>query len=121
MDRSRGNPAAILTFYNARYALFLGMCLCAFISVCQGQIQEQGASEEERALHQGYSANELAEALEDILGSAQDNRVYLEKKASQIPRCNVGERCAAKYGPRIGKLCDCLRGASCNTFLLRCY
>lgn len=26
-----------------------------------------------------------------------------------------------KHGPRIGRLCDCLRGTACNTFFLRCY
>lgn len=26
-----------------------------------------------------------------------------------------------KHGPRIGRLCDCMRGTACNTFFLRCY
>ncbi|KAM3909875.1 cocaine- and amphetamine-regulated transcript protein-like [Leptodactylus fuscus] len=66
-------------------------------------------------------ANSLAVALGDILDYTQDKALVLEKKALQVPRCDVGERCAMKHGPRIGKLCDCLRGASCNTFMLRCY
>ncbi|XP_078525019.1 cocaine- and amphetamine-regulated transcript protein-like [Lissotriton helveticus] len=61
------------------------------------------------------------DALEELLENNQDNRLSVEKKASMLPRCDVGERCALKHGPRIGKLCDCLRGASCNTFLMRCY
>uniref|UniRef100_A0A3B1K7H4 Cocaine- and amphetamine-regulated transcript 4 n=1 Tax=Astyanax mexicanus TaxID=7994 RepID=A0A3B1K7H4_ASTMX len=62
-----------------------------------------------------------AEALEDMLDGDEDNRIQLEKKASVIPRCDVGERCALKHGPRIGRLCDCMRGTACNTFFLRCY
>lgn len=38
-----------------------------------------------------------------------------------VRQCDIGERCAMKHGPRIGRLCDCLRGTACNTFFLRCY
>ncbi|MBN3291288.1 CART protein, partial [Polypterus senegalus] len=34
--------------------------------------------------------------------------------------CDVGEQCAVRKGARIGKLCDCPRGAICNFFLLKC-
>lgn len=36
------------------------------------------------------------------------------------PQCGMGDRCAMKFGPRIGKLCDCGRGANCNSYLLKC-
>lgn len=35
-------------------------------------------------------------------------------------QCDVGEQCAIRKGARIGKLCDCPRGAFCNFFLLKC-
>ncbi len=35
-------------------------------------------------------------------------------------QCGMGDRCAMKFGPRIGKLCDCGRGANCNSYLLKC-
>lgn len=36
------------------------------------------------------------------------------------PQCDVGEQCAVRKGARIGKMCDCPRGAFCNFFLLKC-
>ena len=42
-------------------------------------------------------------------------------RSSSLVQCDVGERCAMKHGPRIGRLCDCMRGTACNTFFLRCY
>lgn len=35
-------------------------------------------------------------------------------------QCHAGERCAVRKGARIGKLCDCPRGTTCNSFLLKC-
>ncbi|XP_073422733.1 cocaine- and amphetamine-regulated transcript protein-like [Dendrobates tinctorius] len=66
-------------------------------------------------------SNSLAVALGELLEYNQGQTIVVEKKAVQVPRCDMGERCAMKHGPRIGKLCDCLRGASCNSFMLRCY
>ncbi|XP_061764377.1 cocaine- and amphetamine-regulated transcript 4 isoform X4 [Nerophis ophidion] len=64
----------------------------------------------------------IAEALQAFVDEAESRVGHsVEKKASIIPRCDVGERCAMKHGPRFGRLCDCLRGAACNTFFLRCY
>ncbi|CAJ0928421.1 unnamed protein product [Ranitomeya imitator] len=61
---------------------------------------------------------EQAVALGELLEYNHDRIMAVEKRAVQ---CDMGERCAMKHGPRIGKLCDCLRGASCNSFMLRCY
>uniref|UniRef100_A0A8C3IJN3 Cocaine- and amphetamine-regulated transcript protein n=1 Tax=Chrysemys picta bellii TaxID=8478 RepID=A0A8C3IJN3_CHRPI len=36
------------------------------------------------------------------------------------PQCSIGQACAVKKGARIGRLCDCPRGATCNAFLLKC-
>uniref|UniRef100_A0A8B9PN38 Cocaine- and amphetamine-regulated transcript protein n=1 Tax=Apteryx owenii TaxID=8824 RepID=A0A8B9PN38_APTOW len=35
-------------------------------------------------------------------------------------QCDAGEQCAVRKGARIGKLCDCPRATSCNSFLLKC-
>lgn len=35
-------------------------------------------------------------------------------------QCDVGEQCAVRKGARIGKMCDCPRGAFCNSYLLKC-
>ncbi|XP_071356608.1 cocaine- and amphetamine-regulated transcript 4 [Trachinotus anak] len=108
---------------SVRALVYLSVCLSMLTSLCQGQRsadnQLQSALDEQVV---GLTTRELAEALQGFLDEA-DSRVGLsvEKKASVIPRCDVGERCAMKHGPRIGRLCDCLRGTACNTFFLRCY
>ncbi|KAG9279820.1 cocaine- and amphetamine-regulated transcript protein-like [Astyanax mexicanus] len=104
---------------SARAALYLGIFILALSVLCHGQ----GALDNRLSAHeeQQLITRDLAEALEDMLDGDEDNRIQLEKKASVIPRCDVGERCALKHGPRIGRLCDCMRGTVCNTFFLRCY
>ncbi|XP_061597669.1 cocaine- and amphetamine-regulated transcript protein-like [Cololabis saira] len=108
---------------SIRAVVYLSVCLTVMTSVCQGQrsSENQLQSVPDDPII-GLSTSELAEALQGLLDEA-DSRVALsvEKKASVIPRCDVGERCAMKHGPRIGRLCDCLRGTACNTFFLRCY
>ncbi|XP_054600999.2 cocaine- and amphetamine-regulated transcript 4 [Nothobranchius furzeri] len=112
-----------LVMESLRAVVYLSVFLSLMTSVCQGERssenQLQSVSDEPVF---GLATNELAEALQGLLNEA-DARVGLsvEKKASVIPRCDVGERCAMKHGPRIGRLCDCLRGTACNTFFLRCY
>ncbi|XP_030645346.1 cocaine- and amphetamine-regulated transcript 4 [Chanos chanos] len=103
---------------NVRAAMYLGICLSVLSVVCQAQmsVDNRLSSQEEQ-----FVTRDLVDALEGLLEGDQDNRISLEKKASVIPRCDVGERCAMKHGPRIGRLCDCLRGTACNTFFLRCY
>ncbi|XP_063803937.1 cocaine- and amphetamine-regulated transcript protein-like [Pseudophryne corroboree] len=93
-------------------AFLLLLCLSTLILPGKGEDPRLSLSQED---------NSLAMTLGEMLQYNQDKGISLEKKASQVPRCDVGERCAMKHGPRIGKLCDCLRGASCNSFMLRCY
>ncbi|XP_047460187.1 cocaine- and amphetamine-regulated transcript 4 [Mugil cephalus] len=101
---------------SVRAVVYLSVCLSLMTSLCQGQ--RSAADDPVLSL----STSELADALQNLLDDAEDTvGVSVEKKASVIPRCDVGERCAMKHGPRIGRLCDCLRGTACNTFFLRCY
>ncbi|KAG8001166.1 Cocaine-and amphetamine-regulated transcript protein, partial [Nibea albiflora] len=50
--------------------------------------------------------------------SAEDLGVDKPEPAADRDLCGMGDRCAMKFGPRIGKLCDCGRGANCNSYLL---
>uniref|UniRef100_A0AAY4D990 Cocaine- and amphetamine-regulated transcript protein n=1 Tax=Denticeps clupeoides TaxID=299321 RepID=A0AAY4D990_9TELE len=43
-----------------------------------------------------------------------------EEVRARTHGCDVGEQCAIRKGARIGKMCDCPRGAICNFFLLKC-
>ncbi|XP_041034531.1 cocaine- and amphetamine-regulated transcript protein-like [Carcharodon carcharias] len=103
--------------------LFL-LLLCAALLLlhCQGQSREAISAEDYPSTkHSDSAEKELFEAMEDILGKIQNTRFSsYEKKAGQIPMCDIGDRCAVKQGPRIGKLCDCARGTTCNSFLLKC-
>ncbi|CAN0325037.1 unnamed protein product [Lampetra fluviatilis] len=64
---------------------------------------------------------ELLDALQSVLEKLQNKRMpSWEKKYGQLPICDAGEWCAVRKGSRIGKLCDCTRGTSCNSFLLKC-
>ncbi|XP_054461639.1 cocaine- and amphetamine-regulated transcript 4 [Anoplopoma fimbria] len=106
---------------SVRAAVYLSVCLSVLTSLCQGQRsadnQLPSAADDPMI---GLTTKELAEALQGFLDEADSSvGLSVEKKASVIPRCDVGERCAMKHGPRIGRLCDCLRGTACNTFFLR--
>ncbi|XP_059366245.1 cocaine- and amphetamine-regulated transcript protein-like [Carassius carassius] len=102
---------------SVRAAVYLSVFL-SLLCVCRGQmsLDTRLRAQEEQDINR-----DLAEALHELLDGDQDNRISVEKKASVISRCDVGERCAMKHGPRIGRLCDCTRGTACNTFFLRCY
>ncbi|KAM8792710.1 cocaine- and amphetamine-regulated transcript protein [Eudromia elegans] len=64
---------------------------------------------------------ELIEALQEVLEKLKSKRIpHYEKKFGQVPMCDAGEQCAVRKGARIGKLCDCPRATSCNSFLLKC-
>ncbi|KAK2838538.1 hypothetical protein Q7C36_013352 [Tachysurus vachellii] len=67
------------------------------------------------------SEKQLLGALHEVLEKLQMKRIPpWEKKFGQVPMCDVGEQCAIRKGSRIGKMCDCPRGAFCNFFLLKC-
>ncbi|XP_053859332.1 cocaine- and amphetamine-regulated transcript protein isoform X2 [Vidua macroura] len=68
-----------------------------------------------------WSVWEEIEALQEVLEKLKSKRgPQYEKKFGQVPMCDAGEQCAVRKGARIGKLCDCPRGTSCNSFLLKC-
>ncbi|KAM4013211.1 niq CART3-like isoform 3-T3 [Anomaloglossus baeobatrachus] len=95
-------------------ALLIALYLSALILPGNSQDPQLRITQEALPLQ----SNSLALALGELLEYNHDAGLTVEKKAVQ---CDMGERCAMKHGPRIGKLCDCLRGASCNSFMLRCY
>ncbi|XP_047412780.1 cocaine- and amphetamine-regulated transcript protein [Sciurus carolinensis] len=73
------------------------------------------------AVEDASHEKELIEALQEVLKKLKSKRIPIyEKKYGQVPMCDAGEQCAVRKGARIGKLCDCPRGTSCNSFLLKC-
>ncbi|XP_061743357.1 cocaine- and amphetamine-regulated transcript-like [Nerophis ophidion] len=101
-------------------AVLRGLLLVSLLaSLSHGQTsQEMSLEDLERDRAEPATDRELVEALEVLLGKVH-NGVSTEKRGS-IPLCGIGDRCAMKFGPRIGKLCDCGRGANCNSYLLKC-
>ncbi|XP_017314049.1 cocaine- and amphetamine-regulated transcript-like [Ictalurus punctatus] len=61
---------------------------------------------------------EMVEVLAELLSKVQNRFPSTEKRA--IPACAVGSRCAMRFGPRFGQLCECGRGYHCNSYLLKC-
>ncbi|XP_069601708.1 cocaine- and amphetamine-regulated transcript protein-like [Ranitomeya imitator] len=116
MERGRNCPT--LTGGPPKHcALLLALYLSTLI--LPGRSQDPGLQISQEQLP--LQSNSLAVALGELLEYNHDRIMAVEKRAVQVPLCDMGERCAMKHGPRIGKLCDCLRGASCNSFMLRCY
>ncbi|XP_061871135.1 cocaine- and amphetamine-regulated transcript protein-like [Colius striatus] len=64
---------------------------------------------------------ELVEVLQEVLEKLGSRELpALEKRLSWVPLCEPGEPCAVRKGARIGKLCSCPRGTTCNLFILKC-
>ncbi|KAM4592511.1 cocaine- and amphetamine-regulated transcript-like [Odontesthes bonariensis] len=88
-------------------------------ALCRGQAPPEDPAEDFGAEKPEPAADkELVEALEALLG--QMNHVSSTEKRGSVALCGMGDRCAMKFGPRIGRLCDCRRGANCNSYLLKC-
>uniref|UniRef100_A0A8C6NMA2 Cocaine- and amphetamine-regulated transcript-like n=1 Tax=Nothobranchius furzeri TaxID=105023 RepID=A0A8C6NMA2_NOTFU len=98
------------------------LLLVGLLSIlCHGQATREVSAENSEMDKPAPAADRdlVMEALEVLLGQTRDRTSSNEKRGS-IPVCGMGDRCAMKFGPRIGKLCDCRRGASCNSYLLKC-
>ncbi|XP_052418224.1 cocaine- and amphetamine-regulated transcript-like [Carassius gibelio] len=87
-----------------------------FTVMCSGQTSQELTDDIQ--LSQQETEKELAEAMTALLERYQPHVPSSEKRG--IPQCAVGSRCAMRLGPRFGKLCECVRGSNCNSFLLKC-
>ncbi|XP_042272642.1 cocaine- and amphetamine-regulated transcript-like [Thunnus albacares] len=101
--------------------LLRGLLFVGLLSVlCDGQTSQEVSAEDFGVEKPEPAADrDLIEALEALLGRMH-SRISSTEKRGSIPLCGMGDRCAMKFGPRIGKLCDCGRGANCNSYLLKC-
>ncbi|NXN93208.1 CART protein, partial [Rhinopomastus cyanomelas] len=61
------------------------------------------------------------EVLQEVLEKLESSEMpAVQKRLSWVPLCEVGDPCAVRRGARIGKLCSCPRGTTCNLFILKC-
>ncbi|XP_066566670.1 cocaine- and amphetamine-regulated transcript protein [Amia ocellicauda] len=92
-----------------------------FNSHCQEAELESRAVDHYPPKEDSSNEKQLIEALQEVLEKLKNKRLpFYGKKYGQLPMCEAGEQCALRKGARIGKLCDCPRVTSCNSFLLKC-
>ncbi|XP_013878449.1 cocaine- and amphetamine-regulated transcript 2 [Austrofundulus limnaeus] len=95
------------------------LCAALLSALCPEASTE--AERDQREVQDYQNPNRLFGALQEVLERLQTKRINpWEKKYGQVPSCDLGEHCAIRKGSRIGKMCDCPRGAFCNFFLLKC-
>ncbi|KAF3833035.1 hypothetical protein F7725_026700 [Dissostichus mawsoni] len=82
-----------------------GMLFLGLLSVlCHGQASQEVSAEDFGADRpEPATDRDLIEALEALLGRMHDRSPSTEKRGT-IALCGMGDRCAMKFGPRIGKL-----------------
>ncbi|KAF3833034.1 hypothetical protein F7725_026699 [Dissostichus mawsoni] len=97
------------------------LCALLLLSSTRGAEVLDTESEEELSPELCGTSTPKLGALHEVLEKLQAKRLpSWEKKFGQVPTCDIGEQCAVRKGARIGKMCDCPRGAFCNFFLLKC-
>ncbi|XP_012992609.2 cocaine- and amphetamine-regulated transcript protein [Esox lucius] len=96
------------------------LCIGVLCVTCRGQASQEVSAEDFGAQNSATATErELVDAMEALLVK-MESRLPSTEKRGMIPPCGVGQRCALRHGPHIGKLCDCGRVSSCNSFLLKC-
>ncbi|XP_026195881.1 cocaine- and amphetamine-regulated transcript protein-like [Anabas testudineus] len=107
------------TMVNARTLLLAVTCSCAYLWLAHAE----DSSMETRSLDfplKTQQEKELIDALQEVLEKLRNKEMPLEKKLGWLPSCDAGEPCAVRKGARIGTLCSCPRGTSCNFYVLKC-
>ncbi|XP_029350486.1 cocaine- and amphetamine-regulated transcript protein [Echeneis naucrates] len=104
---------------SVRALLLAATCCCAFLWL----VRAEDSSLETRSLDfplKSQQEKDLIDALQEVLEKLRSKEMPLEKKLGWLPSCDAGEPCAVRKGARIGTLCSCPRGTSCNFYVLKC-
>ncbi|KAM4723795.1 cocaine- and amphetamine-regulated transcript protein-like [Anableps anableps] len=104
---------------SAQTLLLLTATCCAYLRVSRAE----ESSLETRSLDftlKTQQEKDLIDALQEVLEKLRNKEMPLEKKLGWLPSCDAGEPCAVRKGARIGTLCSCPRGTSCNFYVLKC-
>ncbi|XP_076003112.1 cocaine- and amphetamine-regulated transcript-like [Genypterus blacodes] len=113
-------PSTVTSTMDSSRMFRAVLCVGLLSALCHCQASKEVSAEELGAERPELSTDrDLIEALEALLSRVQ-TRLSSTEKRGVIPVCGMGERCAMRFGPRIGKLCDCGRGSNCNSYLLKC-
>ncbi|XP_061749839.1 cocaine- and amphetamine-regulated transcript protein-like [Nerophis ophidion] len=105
---------------NRALLLAVAVCCCShFLRLTRAE----DASMETRSLDfplKRQQEKDLIDALQEVLEKLRNKEMPSEKKLGWLPSCDAGEPCAVRKGARIGTLCSCPRGTSCNFYVLKC-
>ncbi|XP_028299131.1 cocaine- and amphetamine-regulated transcript protein-like [Gouania willdenowi] len=100
--------------------LLVLLLLLSSLSVhSHGQMPQHASVEDFEDQREEPEPAEVQDLMEALQALTMHREVSAERRAI-IPMCAIGHKCAMKFGPRIGKLCDCGRAAHCNSYLLKC-
>ncbi|XP_017327011.3 cocaine- and amphetamine-regulated transcript protein [Ictalurus punctatus] len=93
-------------------------CLSAVLSCCDESLDQRSVH---TAIIKTQQEKDLIEALQEVLQKLQNKQLpNTTKKFGQLPSCDAGEPCAARKGARVGKLCGCPPGTTCDFFIMKC-
>uniref|UniRef100_A0A8C7IGP5 CART prepropeptide n=1 Tax=Oncorhynchus kisutch TaxID=8019 RepID=A0A8C7IGP5_ONCKI len=108
----------LINYIEASLILILGLQLKLFLHSLEGIPLWKCHFARQNARVQFF------EALQEVLEKLQSKQMpAYEKKLGWVPMCDAdaGQQCAVRKGARIGKLCECPRGTSCNFSILKCF
>ncbi|XP_026793056.1 cocaine- and amphetamine-regulated transcript protein-like [Pangasianodon hypophthalmus] len=93
-------------------------CLSAVLSCCDESLERRSVH---TAIIKTQQEKDLIEALQAVLEKLKNKQLpNTAKKFGQLPSCDAGEQCAARKGARVGKLCGCPLGTTCDFFIMKC-
>ncbi|XP_043934983.1 cocaine- and amphetamine-regulated transcript protein-like [Protopterus annectens] len=100
------------------FLLYLTCSVLLLSACCEESVELRSA---DNAEDKSQEEKEMIEALQEVLEKLKNKRMpSSEKRLGWVPSCDAGEQCAVRKGSRIGKLCNCPRGTSCNFYILKC-
>ncbi|XP_075873718.1 cocaine- and amphetamine-regulated transcript protein [Nelusetta ayraudi] len=103
---------------NRTYFL-VATCCCAYLWLACAEDTSLETRSSDFTL-KSQQEKDLIDALQEVLEKLRSKEMPLEKKLGWLPSCDAGEPCAVRKGARIGTLCSCPRGTTCNFYVLKC-
>ncbi|XP_062848927.1 cocaine- and amphetamine-regulated transcript protein-like [Trichomycterus rosablanca] len=91
--------------------------LYVLLSSCEDPISPRSIQTAIKSQQEKHLIEALQAVLEKLKNKDSPNTT---KKFGQLPSCDAGEQCAARKGARVGKLCGCPSGTSCDLFIMKC-
>ncbi|KAJ7993293.1 hypothetical protein DPEC_G00270930 [Dallia pectoralis] len=118
-DNLASGPVRFCTMVSGKLFLLSATCSVLVLLTSSHEFLETRSLEENTVKTQ--EEKELFDALQEVLEKLKSKQTpSYEKKQGWVPMCDAGQQCAVRKGARIGKLCECPQGTSCNFTVLKC-